>query len=385
MYPLKNWNKVQRTYVFGVPTYYSDFHLGIDFILPEGTPLYAPFDGEIIRQFSGVQGGLTIWFKVGIHIIRFLHLSNAPLEVGPVQEGSIIGYTGNTGLSTDPHLHLDISKDNVILTDTSNFVDPDLFDWNINKATYKALFLDNRTKPEEWTIEQINKTADLLLEYSNNKIELQHDRIKIDENIEFEYYRKYNDKDVFGPSKAWMKEKVDSVVDTNKYDGVFFLLDESDWEALWVAGWHIPSLSSKIQVHTVRVWEKSPSTWKYILHELLHGADQIIYQELGERLPDRVHEFSNELDKYTAIIADKFSEALNHKAKISMKHVILPTLDQYVVDDTLKLALSIANNDELAKLQEIGLGNTPVQMDNLDGYLIYHGGSTEGVKKFFNI
>lgn len=124
-YPLDNWLTIKRGYTFGVPTSYSDFHLGTDLIVPTGTPIYAPCDG-FVTTMVGSQGGNTIHLKTPTHLIRFLHLSVFKMS-GEVKEGDIIGLTGNTGLSTGPHLHTDISKGNLVLGNKANFVDPEIF------------------------------------------------------------------------------------------------------------------------------------------------------------------------------------------------------------------------------------------------------------------
>jgi len=54
----------------------------------------------------------------------------------------------------------------------------------------------------------------------------------------------------------------------------------------------------------------------------------------------------------------------------SMRYVIMGT-EQYLLDDTLKVALNIADPTELAKLQLHGLTGTPQTITSLTGYLIY--------------
>jgi GH25 family lysozyme M1 (1,4-beta-N-acetylmuramidase) len=132
MFPLKQ-RKIGG-YKFSERTWYSSRHLGSDYSAAKGTPLYAPFDGEIIKRFWGVEGGNTIWFKPSGQnvIIRLLHLSAFNAR-GKVKSGQIIGYTGNSGsLTKVAHLHLDISKGSVNIWDFNNFVDPETFDWKEN-------------------------------------------------------------------------------------------------------------------------------------------------------------------------------------------------------------------------------------------------------------
>lgn len=126
MFPLK----VRQIggYTFGQPTFYSNFHLGTDYVA-DYNKLYAPFDGEVSTSV-GPQGGKTIQFKPVNQdvVIRFLHLEQF-IKVGTVQAGDLIARTGNTGASTGPHLHLDISKHSLDLSNINNFIDPEKFNW----------------------------------------------------------------------------------------------------------------------------------------------------------------------------------------------------------------------------------------------------------------
>lgn len=124
--PLDNWNSVVRTYRFGDPTFYSPRHLGVDYAVPTGTPVYAPADGSITVAQYFIEGGNTIWFAFDGVVMRCLHLSSMKPR-GSYREGQIIGTTGNTGRSTGPHLHLDISRNTVELNNFNNFIDPDAF------------------------------------------------------------------------------------------------------------------------------------------------------------------------------------------------------------------------------------------------------------------
>lgn len=128
--PLKNWFTLKRTYRHGDKTFYSDRHLGSDLLCPEGVSVFAPADGEIIVSDSFPQGGQTIHFKFTynnqIYVMRCLHLSER-MPLGGYRMGEKIGKTGNSGLSTAPHLHIDMSHNKVDLKDFNNFIDPETF------------------------------------------------------------------------------------------------------------------------------------------------------------------------------------------------------------------------------------------------------------------
>lgn len=133
MFPLKA--KYRIGYRFKEPTSYSKYHLGLDCICPLGTAVYAPFDGKVTTTV-GTQGGNTVWFYYQDVIMRMMHLSRFN-KTGEVKEGDIIGYVGSTGtLSTGSHLHLDISKNSVQINNIDNFIDPESFDWGLQKEDF---------------------------------------------------------------------------------------------------------------------------------------------------------------------------------------------------------------------------------------------------------
>lgn len=131
-YPLKNWKKIKRGYKFGEKTFYSSFHLGTDYLVPEGTPVYAPALCEIVKSGNFPEGGNTVHVKIrnskyGLLVMRFMHLSQmSPL--GKYKAGEILGRTGNTGkLTRGAHLHIDLSRKSVDTKNHSNFINPEIF------------------------------------------------------------------------------------------------------------------------------------------------------------------------------------------------------------------------------------------------------------------
>lgn len=131
-YPLTYWKTLKRGYTFLVPTFYSKHHLGLDIICPIGTPLIA-WDDCTVKSVFGKQGGNTAWVYTDGKLFRFLHL-NKPCKTGKMKAGDVIGKTGNTGMSTGPHTHCDISKNGKLeLTNTKNFIDPEQYFKDINK------------------------------------------------------------------------------------------------------------------------------------------------------------------------------------------------------------------------------------------------------------
>lgn len=86
-------------------------HTGIDYSAPVGTPIYATADGTVSRvrvRFSGYGKIIEIDHGFGF-ITRYAHMHDFEVKEGQeVKRGQIIGYVGNTGLSTAPHLHYEV-------------------------------------------------------------------------------------------------------------------------------------------------------------------------------------------------------------------------------------------------------------------------------------
>lgn len=92
---------------------YRRMHWGIDISAPKGTPIYATADGVV--EFTGRRGafGNLVIINHGYgYKTQYGHMNNfAVKRKQKVKRGEIIGYVGNTGLSSAPHVHYDIVKD----------------------------------------------------------------------------------------------------------------------------------------------------------------------------------------------------------------------------------------------------------------------------------
>lgn len=88
----------------------KEFHNGIDISAEEGTGAKAVADGRITElRYSDTLGNVLIYETVNGYEITYAHLKGYNAETGDlVKQGEVIAYTGNTGLSTGPHLHYGI-------------------------------------------------------------------------------------------------------------------------------------------------------------------------------------------------------------------------------------------------------------------------------------
>ncbi|MFQ6551452.1 M23 family metallopeptidase [Aestuariibius insulae] len=89
-------------------------HNGVDWAAPIGTPVRAALPGTIKSAgVGGSYGNLVILAHANGVETRYAHLDGFAKEVAPgtsVNAGDVIGYVGNTGRSTGPHLHFELRR-----------------------------------------------------------------------------------------------------------------------------------------------------------------------------------------------------------------------------------------------------------------------------------
>ncbi len=89
-------------------------HNGVDFEVPERTPVYATADGMVeSAQDSGDGYGTAVIIRHPYNFFTlYAHLSKAHVRPGQiVRKGELIARSGNTGLSTGPHVHYEVLYD----------------------------------------------------------------------------------------------------------------------------------------------------------------------------------------------------------------------------------------------------------------------------------
>ncbi len=93
----------------------SRLHAGVDFPAASGTPVYATGDGRV--SFAGTRSGygnvVELDHPLAGRRTRYAHLSRfaeGVREGTAVHRGQLIAYSGNTGLSTAPHLHYEVRR-----------------------------------------------------------------------------------------------------------------------------------------------------------------------------------------------------------------------------------------------------------------------------------
>ena len=111
--PLKSYT---ITSAFGMRVHpvlgYERMHNGVDMACAAGTPIYATRAGTVTTasyQANGAGNYVSINHLDGFSSI-YMHMTHYVVSKGQnVSQGQLIGYVGNTGISTGDHLHFGIS------------------------------------------------------------------------------------------------------------------------------------------------------------------------------------------------------------------------------------------------------------------------------------
>lgn len=133
-------------------------HLGTDFSAPVGRTIYAAADGKI--EFLGIKEGYgktTIINHNNGYKTLYGHQSDFARDAKQgktVKKGELIGYVGNTGLSSGPHLHLGLYKNGTAIDPLTVINKPNVDGLEAKeKLTYLASIKATQKKIED----EINK------------------------------------------------------------------------------------------------------------------------------------------------------------------------------------------------------------------------------------
>lgn len=132
-------------------------HYGADLGIPTGTPVVAAHSGLIsfVQAFDSGDYGIHVFVRHVWGFTLYAHLSRMDVSVGePVLPGTQLGLSGNTGLSTASHLHVEAR-----LTDNAT-----RFDWlpYVNKVIRKT--------DEEWFMSLTDARRSALEEVADAQI-----------------------------------------------------------------------------------------------------------------------------------------------------------------------------------------------------------------------
>jgi murein DD-endopeptidase MepM/ murein hydrolase activator NlpD len=90
----------------------SSDHNGVDLFVPTGTPVLATAGGKVVQAETVENYGVVVRIQHGAEYRTFYaHLADFTVRVGQkVNKGQLIAHSGNSGLSTGPHLHYEVIK-----------------------------------------------------------------------------------------------------------------------------------------------------------------------------------------------------------------------------------------------------------------------------------
>jgi murein DD-endopeptidase MepM/ murein hydrolase activator NlpD len=116
-------------------------HTGVDFTAPTGTPIYSPGNGIVKTVERNRHGyGLMVVIDHGYgYETLYAHLNQFNVRKGQeVKRGEIIGFVGNTGVSTAPHLHYEVIRQGKKVNPVNYFFNdltPEEFEYIIEVAS----------------------------------------------------------------------------------------------------------------------------------------------------------------------------------------------------------------------------------------------------------
>ena len=122
-WPAPSYTRISSDYGMRIhPTLNVEkFHNGVDMAAPNGSPILAAYDGQVVAaDYNSSMGNyIMIDHGDGLYTV-YMHCSSLSVSAGAsVSKGATIGAVGSTGRSTGPHLHFSVRLN-------GNYVNP----WN---------------------------------------------------------------------------------------------------------------------------------------------------------------------------------------------------------------------------------------------------------------
>jgi murein DD-endopeptidase MepM/ murein hydrolase activator NlpD len=106
-------------------------HAGVDFLVRRGTPVVSTGDGRVVEaaHSSGYGNHIEIRHPQAGYVTLYAHLSEISEDIrrgSMVERGDTIGYSGDSGRSTGPHLHYEVHNLSDQTLDPMRFIVPDM-------------------------------------------------------------------------------------------------------------------------------------------------------------------------------------------------------------------------------------------------------------------
>lgn len=135
-YPFDRQYLISQPYGVTNLDYFIGWHTGMDISCPVGTPIHAIADGEILYagwnnpviktgKLAGYGLNIFLYDPVTNQSVLFAHLSQLNVKAGQkVHKGDIIGWSGDTGFSKGPHVHIGFYEGKTSFNNTLAVVRP---------------------------------------------------------------------------------------------------------------------------------------------------------------------------------------------------------------------------------------------------------------------
>ena len=155
---------------------YTKMHRGLDFAAPLGTPIFAAGDGIVEKAgWNGTYGRYIRIRHTRTYKTAYAHLSgfNKNIRIGKrVSQGKTIGYVGNSGRSTGPHLHYEVLRDNkqvnpmnIKLPTGKNIPKNNIMDYkkHIEKILIQKIALEKSLQNKKIAVNKVTGVKNLIL------------------------------------------------------------------------------------------------------------------------------------------------------------------------------------------------------------------------------
>jgi murein DD-endopeptidase MepM/ murein hydrolase activator NlpD len=156
-----------------ISQYYSWYHPGIDLAGNDFAPIYPVASGRVVQiEYSRFGYGINILVDHGDQVIsRYAHLRSVNVVLNQkVDKDTCLGKVGSTGLSTGPHLHLEIYQSGKAVNPLALIRSSDTFAKS-DKYEEKKEVVIIASPQKETSAEQIPTVASMSAEVSKQTVE----------------------------------------------------------------------------------------------------------------------------------------------------------------------------------------------------------------------